>query len=293
MKRSQPTILFEDADLVVLNKPAGVVVNRSTSNPDETLQDWMGENLKSQLDREKKLAFWEALVPSNFDSQYGTPEEIFLQRGGMVHRLDKDTSGVMVFAKNPGALVNLLAQFRLREVKKKYLCLVHGKPRLGEGTISAPLGRAQTDRKKFAVTISGRNAVTQYQVLENFESVFRKENLAFFDSYFSESEEDKKKLLRKNLNLYEAGFSLVACWPKTGRTHQIRVHMAHIRHPLVGDSTYVGRKRANIDPLWCPRQFLHASFLEFRHPRTRETVSFEAPLSEDLEKVLRLMGGAL
>lgn len=282
-----PTILFEDQDILVLNKPAGVVVNEAVSAQAETVQAWVQRYLSQE--KEQGQDSWENLIPMDFDDTYGSPEEIFQQRTGMVHRLDKDTSGVMIFAKNPGSLVHLLAQFRLRKVQKKYLCLVHGKPRLTESVVSAPLGRAQTDRKKFAVTISGRPATTQYQVLESFKSVFDKSNQFLFDEYLADSDVETKKLLRKNLNLYQAGFSFIACWPKTGRTHQIRVHMAHIHCPLVGDTTYVGRKRAKIDPLWCPRQFLHASFLELTHPRTHERISFEAPLSDDLQRVLDLI----
>jgi 23S rRNA pseudouridine1911/1915/1917 synthase len=211
----------------------------------------------------------------------GRLREIYKERKGMVHRLDKDTSGVIVFAKNPGSLVNLLAQFRERKTNKRYLCMVHGCPRFDSFTINAPLGRARIDRKKFAVTVDGREAVTDYKVIKKIP--FSKE---FFEPFLGEKSSlslEEKKLLRKNLNLYQAGFALVNCWPKTGRTHQIRVHMAHVQNPLVGDTVYAGRKRANIDPLWCPRQFLHAERLEVLHPRSGEGVGFEGELEGEMK----------
>jgi 23S rRNA pseudouridine1911/1915/1917 synthase len=270
------TVIFEDQDIVIVSKPSGVVTNAAVSVKEKSLQEWFTDNYL-----QNKTVFpedWQKLVPVNFSTEYGSPEEIFEQRQGMVHRLDKDTSGVMIFAKHPGSLVNLLAQFRKRKTQKKYLTLVHGAFRVPAGVISAPLARARVDRRKFAVDVSGRAAETKYLV----KTVYR----GFQKDDFVELEEKKAKLMKQSLRFYDQGFSLVHCWPKTGRTHQIRVHMAHEQHPLVGDVTYLGRKRAKIDPIWCPRQFLHAETLEVFHPRTQKKVEFKAPLADDLQQVL-------
>lgn len=263
-------VIFEDQDIVVLNKLAGVVVNQADSVLEPTIQDWFKEKI-AKSDK----SGWEKLVPTDFDDSYGSPKEIFKEHGGLVHRLDKDTSGILLLAKNPGALVNLLAQFKNREVEKKYLCLTHSKFRVPEGTISAPLGRMSADRQRFAVVSDGRPAETQYRVK---------------DFYVNLNEQGLEQLggLRKKATLYQ-GFSLVECWPKTGRTHQIRVHMKHWKHPLVGDSKYVGKRRAKLDRKWCPRQFLHAAEIKFTHPRSGEEVSFEAKLAGDLDQALSLL----
>jgi 23S rRNA pseudouridine1911/1915/1917 synthase len=265
-------IVFEDKDILVLNKPAGIVVNQAATVSQPTVQDWVVSHIADVDEVE-----WRELVPDDFDAQYGTPEEIFEQRQGMVHRLDKDTSGVLVWAKNPGSLVNLLAQFKQRTVSKRYTCLVHGKFRVPEGTISAPLERASHDRQQFAISSSGRPAETQYQVQQTFKELKKEVLPSIFD---------KEKM--KKVNLYQ-GFSLVHCWPKTGRTHQIRVHLKHWKHPIVGDSKYVGKRRAGMDHFWMKRQFLHAGELELTHPRSGETLLFEAPLSEDLQAALALL----
>lgn len=273
-------ILFEDQDLVMINKPAGVVVNDATSVSGLTIQQWMREYLLSVP--EMPESEWQPQVPSDFDPQYGSPTDIFVERLGMVHRLDKNTSGVLVLAKHPGSLVNLLAQFRLRQVEKEYVCLVHGLVESGSGVIDAPLGRSNRDRKKFAVVADGRPAITEYMVEEIYSAINAKKleqavgvNLA-------------REIATKSERIYQ-GFSLVRCFPKTGRTHQIRVHMAHIQHPLVGDTTYVGKKRQKLDPLWCPRHFLHASKLTLHHPRTGEPLTVTAPLTADLVGVQSLL----
>jgi 23S rRNA pseudouridine1911/1915/1917 synthase len=251
-------VIFEDRDILVVNKPAGLIVNRAKTVKGETLQGWF---FGRQEDRKtERLEDWGKLLPEDFDNQYGEPEEIFEQRNGLVHRLDKYTSGVMVLAKNPGSLVNLLSQFKKREVKKRYICLVHGELSVESGEVNVPIARSKNNNKKFAVVLNGRSAITEYKVLQFYQK-----------------------------QGYQQGFSLVECLPKTGRTHQIRVHMTHLQHPLVGDKKYLGKKRARLDEQWCPRQFLHASFLEFTHPRTKKRVSFEAELSEDLKKALSLL----
>ena len=260
-------VIFEDQDILVINKPAGLVVNRADSVKEESLQDWLAEKVQKNFAPD-----WEQLMQTDFNDQFGTAEEIFKERLGLVHRLDKDTSGVLVTAKNPGSLVNLLAQFRQRTVTKKYTCLAHGKFRVPQGTIRAPLGRARVDRHKFAVTPAGRPAVTEYKVAEYYPNL-------------NELGIEKLHQFAKKLHVYQ-GFSLVSCWPKTGRTHQSRVHLKHWSHPLVGDSKYVGKRRAKLDEVWCPRQFLHASSIELTHPRTNKKISFEAELAGDLKEAL-------
>lgn len=261
-------ILFEDKDLIIINKPAGVVVNNADTINEPTIQEWVADHLEGSEPTD-----WHDLVPADFNPEFGAPTAIFEERGGIVHRLDKDTSGVLVLAKNPGSLVNLLAQFKQRTVQKTYLCLAHGKLRFAKGKVSAPLGRASADRKKFAVVAEGRPAETEYRVEE------------FYPHLDVETIAQEHKNFKKHAKIYQ-GFSLVTCWPKTGRTHQIRVHLKHLGHPIVGDVTYLGHKRAKLDPMWCPRQFLHASELLLIHPRTHEELSVSAPLTDDLKQVL-------
>lgn len=270
-------VLFEDQDIVVIAKPGGMVTNRAHSISGPTLQDWF----ETLMHGAPFPDTWSTLLPEDFSDEYGAPEEIFAQRQGMVHRLDKDTSGVMVFAKHPGSLVNLLTQFRTRQVQKEYVALVHGTFRVAEGMINAPLGRSRTNRQKFAIDIEGRAAITQYFT----EKVYKGLEWQRLEEKVGEN----ARKIQKEARLYEAGFSLVRCVPKTGRTHQIRVHLAHEQHPIVGDEKYVGRRRAKVDPLWCPRQFLHAAVLEFVHPRTKEPMRFMAELPEDLKQAVHFL----
>lgn len=294
---SQYPVLYEDADILVINKPAGVVVNRADTTKEPTVQDWLTTQLPI-WEKASPRSTWEQLIPADFSMEFGTPEAIFTERLGIAHRLDKDTSGALMIAKNPGALVVLLQQFRDRHIQKTYTCLVHGGFAVPEGEISAPLGRSRQDRMKYAVTIDGRLALTAYKVSHHFGGLVglvKPEKLGadVQDSryqgllaQFAKFPLKTQKTLRLNKDTYEQGFSLVECQPKTGRTHQIRVHLAHIHHPIVGDETYVGKKRAQLDSLWCSRQFLHAAQIMFTQPRTGERVTVAAPLPEDLQKVL-------
>lgn len=274
-------ILWEDADLLVINKPPGVIVNNAGTTQTETIQQWMASRLK-----EEPRASWLSLVPDEFIDEYGSPEAVFAERQGIVHRLDKDTSGALLLAKNPGVLVNLLAQFQQRQVSKRYTCLVHGKFRVPEGTIQAPIERASYDRQQFTVSATGRVAETKYQVVQQHDGLDldAMERLFVGDNLDLTYREFKKRCI----GLYQ-GFSLVHCWPKTGRTHQIRVHLRHWGHPIVGDDKYVGKKRVKLDEIWVPRQFLHASELTFTHPRSGEQIHIEAPLTADLEQVLQYL----
>ena len=265
-------IIHEDQDLLAINKPPGLVVNRADSVKVETLQDWLEDNIEA-IGSRKFPDDWREQLPDDFTDEYGNPEEIFNNRNGLAHRLDKDTSGVMLIAKHPGSLVNLLKQFRKREIQKKYTCLTHGKFVLPKGEVNLPIGRRQSNRKLFAVIPDGRPALTEYEV-ENFYPNFNLEKLILDSTQL-------KNLKQKRFSLYE-GFSLVNCWPKTGRTHQIRVHMTYLKHPIVGDQHYVGKKRVKLDGLWCKRQFLHAREIELTHPRSGKKVKYEADLSDDL-----------
>jgi 23S rRNA pseudouridine1911/1915/1917 synthase len=273
-------IIYEDKDIAVINKPPGVVVNEAKTVQEETIQKWFWE--KHDGFKGTRKASYQKLIPEDFEDTFGTPEEIFKTRQGIVHRLDKETSGVLLLAKNPGSLVNLLSQFKKRTTKKKYLCLAHARFGVPEDIISFPIARSTQNRMKFRVDIDGREANTAYKAIEFFD------NLDLGKLEKSGVGEKELKLLKKNKNSYQ-GFSLVECWPKTGRTHQIRVHMAHIKHPLVGDKLYLGKKRVKFDPIWCNRHFLHASKIEFIHPKSREVLEMEAELPNDLKKVLTLL----
>lgn len=269
-------IVYEDDDILAINKPAGVIVNRAQTVVGDTLQDWLEKNV-TEISRIVKSGTypdgWMSLIPDEFSDEYGSPQEIFLQRSGIAHRLDKNTSGVMLVAKHPGSLLELLRQFKQREIQKQYVCLTHGKFGTPKGELDVPIGRRSKNRKLFGVVADGRQAVTQYEVQEYFPNFDEKRLL------------EETGLSELRFSSYN-GFSLVKCFPKTGRTHQIRVHMAHLAHPIVGDSSYVGKKRKKIDMLWCKRHFLHAQTIEFKHPRAKKMMVLSADLSSDLQKVL-------
>jgi len=233
-------ILHEDPDLLVIDKPAGLVIHPAAGNPSGTLVN--------------------ALLHHCGDlSGIGGVE-----RPGIVHRLDKDTTGVMVVAKSDRAHLALSLAFRRRQVEKTYLAVCYGVPHESEGVIEAPIGRHPRERQQMAVVSGGRTARTRYTVEERF-----------------------------------AGASLVSCRPVTGRTHQIRVHLAHLGHALVGDALYAGRQwRTLSDPRAAaacrsfPRQALHAWRLAFDHPVSGERVTFTAPLPADLEALLAVLRSA-
>jgi 23S rRNA pseudouridine1911/1915/1917 synthase len=218
------TIVYEDDDVVVIDKAAGLVVHPAAGHDSGTLVN--------------------ALLGHIPDLE-GIGGEV---RPGIVHRLDKDTSGLIVVAKNDRALQFLQEQFKSRTIKKMYLALVEGLVEPREGIIDAPIGRSKTDRKKMAVTREGRSAQTRYRV----KQIYRQPDL-----------------------------SLVEAYPETGRTHQIRVHLAWFKHPLVGDEVY-GRQRS-IVPI--ERHFLHAASLTLTLPNG-ETRTFNSKLPDDLQRVL-------
>ena len=229
-------ILYEDEHLLVINKPAGMVVHPAPGHTSGTLVN----ALLARFPAWAELDWWE----SEEDEEEAGAD---YPRPGIVHRLDKDTSGLLIVAKSAGARSALQAQFQARQVEKVYLALVHGVLPAPAGLIDAPIGRDPRQRKRMAVVAEGRPAVTAYRVLEPLGE-----------------------------------YALLEVMPKTGRTHQIRVHLAFIGHPVVGDEVY-GRRRSR---LACPRQFLHAARLSFRHPVTGRPMEFSAPLPPDLQTVL-------
>ncbi len=235
-------ILYEDAAIVVIDKPVGVICNRAETVKVETLQDWWDQKYK---------------IPK--EGQESLEAEYFFQRSGLVHRLDKETSGVMVMAKSVGAFVELLREFKEREVSKTYLALTHGIWKVKVGEISLPIGRRRDDRKKMGVVESGRESVTGYRVIEEFGKWSYPRELKVDDRGYT-------------------GFSLVEFRPKTGRMHQIRVHARHMGHPIVGDEQYGGRKRSREDRKWCEHVQLLAKRLELVHPETKARMHWESNL---------------
>lgn len=246
-------ILFEDTDLLVVNKPAGVIVNRSdTTRHETTLQDMVDEYLHKPKNPIR-------LISQRKPGEWESPEDAFVNRSGIVHRLDKETSGVMLVAKTVDAFSNLQKQFKERMVTKSYKALAHGKIVPTTGEISVPVGRLAFNRKRFGVVAGGRESLTEYRVL-----------------HYLENEKNHETL------------TLVELFPKTGRTHQIRVHLQYIGHPIFGDELYAGRKVSREDRKILPRVFLHAATITFLHPSTGKQMSFEAPFPEELETVLQL-----
>lgn len=252
-------IIFEDSEIVVIDKPSGIVCNRAETVETETLQDW-----------------WESKYPEMLAKYLGSQEEdekYFAERSGLVHRLDRETSGVMVMAKTVAAFVSLLQQFKSRGVQKQYMALTHGYWQAREGEISLPIGRRRDDRKKFGVREDGRESVTKYEVISEFTTWEFPKELKVDDRGY-------------------VGFSLLKFLPKTGRTHQIRVHAKQMGHPIVGDFDYAGRKRNREDRKWCNRVMLQAQRIEFEHPRNGKRIHFESSNTE-LNDALKYMGEAV
>ena len=218
-------IIYEDDNIIVVNKPKGMVVHPANGNPNGTLVN--------------------AIMAICKDSLSGIGGEI---RPGIVHRLDKDTSGLLIIAKNDEAHVDMSEQIKNHEVKKTYIALVRGVIKENEATIDMPIGRSQSDRKKMAVNKNGKNAVTHIKVLKRY---------------------DKYTLLEIHI--------------ETGRTHQIRVHLSHIGYPIIGDYTYSNGK----NEFGIIGQCLHAQRLEFKHPITQKKMKLEAPLPKYFEEILK------
>lgn len=219
-------VIYEDDDLAVIHKPKGMVVHPAPGNSNGTLVN--------------------ALL-----YRFGTLSEANGPRPGIVHRIDRMTSGLLVVAKNDAAHEALSKQFADHTAHREYVCLVHGNLKEDSGTVDAPIGRHKTDRKRMAVVENGRRAVTHWRVLERFGT---------------------ETLLDVSL--------------KTGRTHQIRVHMAYIKHPILGDEVY----GSPAPKLRLNGQALHGYRLTFVHPKTGKTMTFTAPIPADFETALKLLG---
>ena len=274
-------ILFEDKDILIIDKPAGLIVNESLN----CIQDNLAIYLKSNFDWLKHQNWpvdYEKFIPHDYPIQYGKAEDIFLQRSGIVHRLDKDTSGVLIIAKHPGSLLNLLQQFQNRQVKKIYLSLVHGKILEEEGLWLTNIIRHQKKRCQFLAqkqSTSGREAITHYRV----QKILR------FDVERRMIWLKEKKIKSKDLKKIYQDFSLVEFYPQTGRTHQIRAQGQFFHHALVGDSVYASKKQINLDYCWCPRQFLHSSQISFFHPRLQKKVIIKSQLPKELKEALKFL----
>lgn len=220
-------IVYEDSDILVVNKPKGMVVHPAPGNESGTLVN----ALLYQIDN---------LSSENSDS-----------RPGIVHRLDKDTSGLLVIAKSDMAYRSLLEQFKKRTVKRRYIALAHGNFNIEKATINAPIGRSPMDRKRMEVIDeNSKEAITHYKVLQEFDE-----------------------------------YALIETTLETGRTHQIRVHMSYIKHPIVGDQKYSRRK----NEFKIKTQLLHANNLGFVHPISGEYIEFEAEVPKEFGKIIRLL----
>ena len=217
-------VIYEDNDIIIVNKAKGMVVHPGNGNPDGTLAN--------------------AILARCKDSLSGIGGEI---RPGIVHRIDKDTSGIVIVAKNDKAHINISNQIKEHKVTKTYLALVKGNPKENEATIDMPIGRSTRDRKKMAVNKNGKNAVTHFKVLKRYN------DYAFLEVVI-----------------------------ETGRTHQIRVHLSEIGYPIVGDYTYSNGK----NPFGVKGQMLHAYKIRFHHPSSGEEIEYEAELPEYFKTVL-------
>lgn len=219
-------IVYEDQDVILINKPKNMVVHPAAGHYTGTLVNGLMDHCKDDL--------------SGING---------VLRPGIVHRIDKDTTGILIVCKNDMAHQSIAAQLKEHSITRKYHAIVYDNIKEEEGTVDAPIGRSPKDRKKMAITPSGRHAVTHYRVL---------------------------KRLKK-------GFTYIECQLETGRTHQIRVHMASVKHPLLGDDVY-GPKKQKYS---LEGQCLHAKVLGFVHPRTKKYMEFEVPLPEYFENLLK------
>lgn len=233
-------VLYEDNETLVINKPVDLVVNRAESVSGFTVQDWVEERLGQDF--------------------FKYDDKVFRQRSGFCHRLDKETSGCLVIAKNPEALRYYLRLFKERKLTKQYVALVHGRVEPNEGTVVLPLKRSLFDREKWQVHYEGKKAITEWTVLDRYK--------------YEGSEHWKNALTLVNLNL------------KTGRTHQIRVHMSFLGWPIFADDKYLNKELATRDRKYLGHHFLHAQKIAFTTFEGKE-IMVEAPLPEDSEVLLK------
>lgn len=230
-----PKIIFQDGSLFVVDKPSGYITNEADTVTDQpVLQKWVRENFDYPLKGSGEM------------------------RDGIVHRLDKETSGIVLVAKTKEAFEKLQSEFKNREVQKEYVTLLHGKVEPEEGEIKAEVGRLPYRKDRFGIIAGGRESLSKYKVIKFYPGE-------------------------------RGGYTFVEFYPKTGRTHQIRIHAKYIGHAVVSDEFYAGRKTARNDRKFCPRLFLHAKKISFIHPETGKRVEFESQLPKDLQSVLDLL----
>ena len=250
-------IIFEDSRILVIDKPAGLVVNRSQTLNEETLQDQLSD-------------------------YFGLGKNLGIgDRAGIIHRLDRETSGLLIIAKTQEAFDFLQRQFAERKVAKEYIALVHGFLKDESGSIVGDIGRIGKFGK-FGVVDEGRQSRTDFKVVRGYQ--FRESRFNVF------IHQNKPTRARVNyLKNHAKNYTLVYLFPRTGRTHQVRVHLKTINHAVVSDSIYAPSKLIKFDKIWCPRLCLHASRIEFKMPqeariRFAKSVVFELPLPYDLVK---------
>ncbi len=228
-----PKVIYQDSEILVIDKPSGWITNwANTTGSQPVVEDWIAKNYQLPI--------------FNFQEF----------RHGIVHRLDKETSGLLLIAKTKESFENLQRQFKERIIEKRYMALVHGRLKQSFGLIDASVGRLPWRRDRFGVLPNGREATTGYKVI-------------------------------KYIDIKNEKFTLLELKPKTGRTHQIRIHLKHIGHPIVGDEFYAGRKTARQDRKWCGRLFLHAGYIKFVHPKTLNVLEINSDLPQDLNDILQ------
>ncbi|MBI3342187.1 RluA family pseudouridine synthase [Candidatus Curtissbacteria bacterium] len=242
-------IIFEDPEILVLDKPAGLIVNKSQTTNTQTLQDQLA-------------------VYFNLGDSLGIGE-----RAGIVHRLDRETSGLMIVAKTQKSFEKLQEDFKNRRVQKEYEALVHGTVLESDFVIDKPIGRVGAFGK-FGIVVGGRES----QTIIHVDSKFKASKV--------EVDGDFTKSRIRYLKNHAQDYSLLTAYPKTGRTHQIRVHTKSMGHPIVSDSLYAPAKLLQFDLSWCPRLFLHARAITFKHPASGAPMFFESELPQDLKQAL-------
>lgn len=247
-----PEILYEDSYIIAIDKPYGVVVNRSeTQKLENTVQDWLLEKYYNCYNGYKDYNDYKEK-----EEEYDKIKE-FYDRSGIVHRLDKHTSGVLLIAKDPSSFANLQKQFKDREIEKEYLAVVYGditkEFKEKEFTINAPIGRNPRNRLRWAIVDNAREAETSFKI----EGVFSKTP--------------------------QIQYTVLKCFPKSGRTHQIRVHLSALGYPIVGDLLYAPKKKLKMENEWTGRMLLCAMSLKFTHPFTGEKLVLKSGIPEEFK----------